>query len=260
MPLEYTLARRFSGVVAIFCLCLFTNVKALQHVNVETVIVFRSCSPLAVTFFDYYYLGRELPSGKSWLALFGIVLGAFLYMVSDDGMQVQGYFWVSLYFLAIVTEMAFVKHIINTVAMSTWTRVYYNNVLSIPVLAVAAALNGELRTLAQDYTWTVEAVPSLLGSCVIGIGISFYGFHLRELVTATTFTVVGVLCKVATVLLNHAIWDHHSNVVGSLALLGCIAAGTQYRQAPPREEKTASVPEARDLEMNDMQSEDEEME
>ncbi|KAF4757100.1 hypothetical protein FOZ63_014583, partial [Perkinsus olseni] len=214
----------------------------------------------AVTFFDYYYLGRELPSGKSWLALFGIVLGAFLYMVSDDGMQVQGYFWVSLYFLAIVTEMAFVKHIINTVAMSTWTRVYYNNVLSIPVLAVAAALNGELRTLAQDYTWTVEAVPSLLGSCVIGIGISFYGFHLRELVTATTFTVVGVLCKVATVLLNHAIWDHHSNVVGSLALLGCIAAGTQYRQAPPREEKTASVPEARDLEMNDMQSEDEEME
>lgn len=103
--------------------------KALQHVNVETVIVFRqvsvyssrtirvyvrSCSPLAVSFFDYYYLGRELPSGKvrlstvgigvaramalivavsnllfqSWLALFGIVLGAFLYMVSDDGMQV----------------------------------------------------------------------------------------------------------------------------------------------------------------------------
>ncbi|KAF4698039.1 hypothetical protein FOZ63_022443, partial [Perkinsus olseni] len=97
----------------------------------------RSCSPLAVTFFDYYYLGRELPSGKSWLALFGIVLGAFIYMVSDDGMRVQGYFWVSLYFLAIVTEMAFVKHIINTgkahpphtrdshrglVDMSTWTR------------------------------------------------------------------------------------------------------------------------------------------
>lgn len=28
--------------------------------------------------------------------------------------QAQGYFWVSLYFMAIVTEMAFVKHIINT--------------------------------------------------------------------------------------------------------------------------------------------------
>ncbi|KAF4678135.1 Ras- protein Rab-5 [Perkinsus chesapeaki] len=225
--LEYDLARRFIGVVLTFCLCLFTNVKALQHVNVETVIVFRSCSPLAVAFLDYYCLERDLPSGRSWLALFGIVFGAFTYMVSDDGMQARGYFWVSIYFIAIVTEMAFVKHIINTVPMSTWTRVYYNNTFSIPVLAIAAVLNGELWTLTHEYKWTAEAIPSLLASCLIGVGISFYGFHLRELVTATTFTVVGVLCKVATVLLSRALWDQHANMVGSLALLACIAAGTQ---------------------------------
>ena len=33
-------------------------------------------------------------------------------------------------------------------------------------------------------------------SCVVGVGISFTGFGFRNLVTATTFTVVGVMNKV----------------------------------------------------------------
>lgn len=37
----------------------------------------------------------------------------------------------------------------------------------------------------------------VMASCVVGVGISFTGFGFRNLVTATTFTVVGVMNKVS---------------------------------------------------------------
>ena len=49
--------------------------RALERSNVETVIIFRSCTPLAVALCDWIFLGRELPSKRSLLALLTIAAG-----------------------------------------------------------------------------------------------------------------------------------------------------------------------------------------
>lgn len=38
--------------------------------------------------------------------------------------------------------MVFVKFIVDTVQMSTWTRVYYNNTLSIPMVLLSSTVMG----------------------------------------------------------------------------------------------------------------------
>ena len=53
--------------------------------------------------------------------------------------------------------------------------------------------------------------------------------------SATTYTLVGVVNKFFTVLLNILIWDKHSSPMGQLAVLMCLGAGTLYQQAPIRE-------------------------
>ena len=53
--------------------------KALQLSNVETVIVFRACTPLCVSFLDYYFLNRNFPSRRSILSLSLICIGAYGY-------------------------------------------------------------------------------------------------------------------------------------------------------------------------------------
>jgi len=55
------------------------------------------------------FLGQTLPSMRSWLSLLTIVLGAVLYVVTDDGFQVRAYIWVVLYFISITSEMVYVK-------------------------------------------------------------------------------------------------------------------------------------------------------
>ena len=77
-------------------------------------------------------------------------------------------------------------------------------------------------------------ISAVLLSCVVGVGISYAGFNLRKQVTATSFTVVGVLCKIASVLLNIFIWDKHANGIGITALCICIFAGTFYQQSSKR--------------------------
>ena len=47
-----------------FALGIYCNMQALSMSNVETIIVFRSCCPLAVSFLEYLFLGRQFPGPR----------------------------------------------------------------------------------------------------------------------------------------------------------------------------------------------------
>lgn len=71
----------------------------------------------------------------------------------------------------------------------------------------------------------------------------------RGMVSATTYTLVGVVNKFLTVLLNVVLWDKHSTGWGILSVLVCLGAGTLYQQAPRRDEarKLATAAERESL-------------
>ena len=60
----------------------------------------------------------------------------------------------------------------------------------------------------------------------------------RGKVSATSFTVIGVMNKCLTVLLNLIVWDQHAPPGGIICLLVCLLGGSLYRQAPMRKTKT----------------------
>jgi len=227
--LKWDLAKPFAVATLVFFLCLLANTQALKSVNVETVIVVRSCSPIAVALLEHITLGRVLPSVSGLMALLSIAGGAAIYVVTDEGFRVEGYAWLVLYFIFIVVEMVFVKFVVETIPMSTWTRVYYNNMLSLPLAVMSAFVVGD--TKFHKTNWSPGACAAVILSCYGAVAISYAGFNLRKLVSATTFTVVGVVCKVLTVLINDLIWTKHSNALGHLGLLVCIAAGFWYERA-----------------------------
>lgn len=76
----------------------------------------------------------------------------------------------------------------------------------------------------------------------------------RGMVSATTYTLVGVVNKFLTVLLNVVLWDKHSTGAGITSVLVCLLAGTLYQQAPRRDEArkqaAAELQAAADLELS----------
>ncbi len=215
--------RYFAIYVLSFSVGTWANMRVLAVANVETVIVFRSCT-----------------------ALSGIVLGTVAYICSDREIQHNGleaYKWAALWWVVLVFQLTFGKFLVSGTGLrSAWTPVLLNNTLSIaPVLAIGFS-TGELSPHTVRHL--VRSVSPrgwawLAASCPIGLGISFAGFTCQQLITATSYTVVGVLNKMLTVLANTAIWDQHASPTGILSLVVCLLSGTMYQQAPMRRGRNA---------------------
>jgi GDP-mannose transporter len=233
--LEFKKALAFMPVAAAFLGAIFTNIKTLQYANVETFIVFRSSTPILVSVADYLFLGRELPNRSSWLSLLGLLFGAFLYVFTDDGYQVHGYFWVCVWYVVFCFDQIYIKHAVDTVKMdSNWGRVYYTNLLAcVPILVHTAYRRDDVPLPGA---FTPGALAALTVSCLLGVGMSYFAFLCRKLVSAASFTVIGNCCKIGTVLINLLIWDNHANATGLACLAFCLACSYYYQQAPMRKD------------------------
>ena len=175
----------------------------------------------------------------SLLALAMLTLGAAGYVETDRQFSIhaRAYAWVTAYFFIISVEMAYGKLIVGShlKLKSMWSPTLYTNTLSVLPAMLVGLMAGELsQARLQGIELTNAALFWLLASCVGGICISWAGFLCQSLVTATSYTVVGVMNKMLTVTVNVLIWDKHASVSGIFSLAVCLIGGSLYQQAPPR--------------------------
>jgi len=243
-PIRWKYVLPYLAYTVAFSLGVYCNMRSLSLSNVETVIVFRAMAPVLVSFLDALFLGRELPSLRSWCALSLIVCGAYGYAQSDEKFQSQGwnaYLWPSLYLLIISFEMAYGKNIIRSVDLKTKSGpVLYTNLLGWPPMMVFAKMGNEYERFWTDM-WAREgsrfppgSIALLLLGSVVGTGIGYSSWWCRDKVSATSFTLIGVMNKCLTVLLNLLIWDQHAAPAGIASLFLCLVGGSIYQQAPMR--------------------------
>lgn len=62
---EWSKLQPYVLYIIAFVAAIYTNMQALNYSNIETVIVFRSCTPISVTVVEYLFMGRDLPSMRS---------------------------------------------------------------------------------------------------------------------------------------------------------------------------------------------------
>lgn len=112
--LEWSKVKAYALYIVAFVLAIYANMQALSVSNVETVIVFRACSPIAVTVVEYIFMDRSWPSIRSSFSLTVVALGALFYCMSDSQFLLNGissYYWVITYFFLITFEMTYGKSI-----------------------------------------------------------------------------------------------------------------------------------------------------
>ena len=231
--LEIDKLKAFFFVSCAFLACIFANIKTLQFCNVETFIVFRASAPVIIGIADWALLGRELPNMRSCLSMLALIVGSGAYMATDSSYQVNGYRWVLIWFAVFCFDQLYIKHVVDTVSVrSNWGRVFYTNLWSaILLLGLTAYLEPHVLMRAD---WSREQLGALGLSCVLGTAMSYFAFLCRAAISATSFTVVGNVCKILTVLINILIWDKHASPLGIAFLLLCLAAAAAYQQAPKR--------------------------
>ena len=239
--LEWSKVKAYGMYIVAFVSAIYANMQALQASNVETVIVFRACSPIAVCVVEYLFLGRTLPSTRSTLSLLTVAFGAILYCLSDSEFLLNGwsaYSWVTIYFFLITFEMTYGKKLTSSVKMdSVWGPVLYCNLLAAFPMFFLGYSAGDFDDVGEKLLeMPANGIMILLFSCVAGTLIGYTGWLCRGMVSATSYTLVGVVNKFLTVLLNVMVWDKHSSPTGIFAVCVCLGAGVFYQQAPRRDE------------------------
>lgn len=234
-------ARPYMVYVLIFSGAVYLNMQSLRRSNVETIIVTRACCPLLVSLLEWLFLGRAMPSARSAAVLLGLVAGAAGYVRADAEFAMRGlsaYGWVGAYYVAICASDVFGKHIVSGLRwQSMWGPTMYTNVLSTLPMLLFALPAGELRALAalDAGVWTARVACLLLLSVTLSVAISFFGWRCRSRLSATSFTVLGVVNKLAAAL-GSALLSSRRNVspTGTACLAGCLVVAAFYQQAPLR--------------------------
>ncbi|KAL6511569.1 GDP-fucose transporter 1 [Orobanche gracilis] len=239
-PFTVESAKKFLPAAFVFYLAIFTNTNLLRHANVDTFIVFRSLTPLLVAIADTVFRKQLCPSRLTFFSL-AVILGlggAVGYVATDNGFSLTAYSWAFAYLVTITTEMVYIKHMVTNLGLNTWGFVFYNNLLSLMMAPLFWVITGEyvdvLAAMATSKGADLFEPGTFLAvslSCVFGLLISFFGFAARKAISATAFTVAGVVNKFLTVAINVLIWDKHSTPFGLVCLLLTVVGGVLYQQS-----------------------------
>ncbi|KAA8535037.1 hypothetical protein F0562_030040 [Nyssa sinensis] len=246
-------AKKFLPAAIVFYLAIFTNTNLLRHANVDTFIVFRSLTPLLVAIADTTFRKQPCPSMLTFVSLVIILAGAVGYVATDSGFTLTAYSWAFAYLITITTEMVYIKHMVTNLGLNTWGFVLYNNLLSLMMAPFFWIITGEYADVftavgSSTGDWfDAGAFLAVSLSCVFGLLISFFGFAARKAISATAFTVTGVVNKFLTVAINVLIWDKHAGPFGLLCILLTIAGGVLYQQSVTGVISTPSQREAAPL-------------
>ena len=176
--LEWAKVKPYALYIGCFVGSIYTNMIALYYSNVETVIVFRACSPIAVTIIEYLFMDRAMISLRSAVSLSIVAVGAVAYCLSESQLSLDGpasLFWSFIYLILITIEMTYGKKLTSTVKMETvWGPVLYCNVLAALPMFLLGYVNGDYATAwPQLQALDFNALLVLGFSCITGTLIGY---------------------------------------------------------------------------------------
>lgn len=235
--ITWSKVKPFSLFVLAFATGLYANMQALAASSVGTIIVFRACCPIAVATVEYLFMNREFPGLRSLFALIVVIGGSYAYVSMDSQFQLNGikaYFWVFVWYILICFQMAYGKALEGSVELTMWGRVLYTNLLSIPPTLGLGFVLGDFEKFDKVTEISSDAIFWILLSSAIGIAIGYSGWLCRSVCSATSYTLVGVINKMGTIMLNVAFIERDASPESIAALVVCLIGGTLYKQAPKR--------------------------
>lgn len=149
----------------------------------------------------------------------GVFAGVLAYTWNDENFTMTGYTWLGIWFSISVAEIVWIKKVIQSVDMTNWERSFYQNAMAVPLMIALALLSGDTKVAAASVA-DLRAWPLVASSCLAGVGLSYFSFALCEAVSATTFTVIGNVCKVLSILMNVLVANQHSSKYGGVRYRG----------------------------------------
>lgn len=224
-PLNKTDAKNWAPISVLLVLMIYTSSKALQFLSIPVYTIFKNLTIILIAYGEVLFFGGHVSS---------MALGSFILMVVSSVLACygdskgtsalsglnEGYFWMFVNCFSSAGFVLYMRKRIKLTNFKDYDTMYYNNMLSIPMLLVASFLveDWSSQNLANNFTQSNVIVMIISG--LNSVGISYCSGWCVRVTSSTTYSMVGALNKLPLALVGLIFFDAVVNFwsVSSIAI------------------------------------------
>lgn len=232
-------AKKWSPIAFLLVLMIYTSSKALQFLTIPVYTIFKNLTIILIAYGEVLWFGGEVTS---------MALGSFVLMVLSSFVATYGdknpagefelnvgYFWMALNCFSSASFVLFMRKRIKLTNFKDFDTMYYNNLLSIPILLVSSLLleDWSAANLALNFPeeTKVQIWAGMIISGATSVGISYCSGWCIRVTSSTTYSMVGALNKLPIALSGLIFFDAPINFFSISSIFVGFAAGVVYAVA-----------------------------
>ncbi|CCH44158.1 GDP-mannose transporter 1 [Wickerhamomyces ciferrii] len=234
-PLNKTDAKNWAPISVLLVVMIYTSSKALQFLSIPVYTIFKNLTIILIAYGEVLFFGGEVTS---------MALGSFLLMVLSSviaclgdqkdseafGLSV-GYFWMALNCFSSAAFVLVMRKRIKLTNFKDFDTMYYNNVLSIPILLVSSFILEDWSPENLNANFSQPSVIAMVVSGLASVGISYCSGWCVRVTSSTTYSMVGALNKLPIALSGLVFFDAAVNFLSVSSIFIGFLAGIVYAVA-----------------------------
>lgn len=245
-------AKKWFPIALLLVAMIYTSSKAIAYLSIPVYTIFKNLTIILIAYGEVLWFGGRVTP---------MALGSFMLMVlssviacygdasaSASAEDIQsmyfGYFWMFANCFASAAFVLFMRIRIKLTNFKDFDTMYYNNLLSIPVLLVCSlvfedwsAENLAVNFPAENRTATILA---MIISGATSVGISYCSAWCVRVTSSTTYSMVGALNKLPIALSGLVFFDAAVNFWSVSSIFVGFISGLVYAVAKQKQQKEAS--------------------
>jgi len=227
-PLVWGKVRRWLPLNVLFVLTLVTSLPSIRLLSVAMVTILKNFQTIGVTVGDKLFFGQDV-TGWTAISILLMFVGSVVAGANDLQFNLLGYVYMGIN-CAFGASYALYMRELNTVLNNNISKVYYNNVLSVPFLLLLSLFMGDfysgVQALIDMSTPTFVAVIFYNGMC--GMFISATSFWVIKVTSPTTYSIVGALNKIPLAILGIIWFKTQMALLGMISIAVGLGGGVIY--------------------------------
>lgn len=242
-------ARKWFPISFMLVVMIYTASKAIQYLSVPVFTIFKNLTIVLIAYGEVlWFKAKVTPMILGSFAL--IILSSVVAAWSDlsasasspvGSFNLLGYLWM---FSNCISQAAFVLFInkrIKALGFADMDTMFYNNMLSIPILLVWSVIFEDWSAENLSRNFPAESrnaiILMMIVTGLLSIGISYCSGWCIRVTSSTTYSMVGALNKLPIAVLGLLFFDSEVTLKKVLAISLGFAAGLVYSLAKVKQKE-----------------------
>ncbi|KAI9253160.1 hypothetical protein BY458DRAFT_535881 [Sporodiniella umbellata] len=241
-------AKKWYPIVVFLVAMIYTGSKALQYLAIPVYTIFKNLTIIIIAYGEVLWFGGSVTSLMmvsfalmtfssviaGWNDVFD-AMGSIMNLTAAETRILLGYFWMIVNCFSSAAFVLYMRKRIKLTNFKDFDTVYYNNLLSIPLLLIPSLLleDWSSQNLAMNFPSEQRQarIWAMIFSGVSAFGMSYASAWCVRTTSSTTYSMVGSLNKLPIAISGIVFFGDEATFSNVSAIMIGFVSGTVYSYA-----------------------------